>query len=58
MNDLLVDDVPVIITAQNHYSFVALKPNTIYHVKIQFITEQGDSLPSESTVFRTDDERK
>lgn len=56
--EIFLDEVPVIITSQTHYSLVALKSNTTYHVKIQYITEQGDSRPSDPTTFRTEDECK
>ena len=48
----------MLITNETHYSLVALRPNTIYHVKIQYVNDQGDSVPSDPTAFRTDDECK
>ncbi|CAF1204358.1 unnamed protein product [Rotaria sordida] len=54
--DYLKDDVPIIKTNKTNYSINNLKSNTIYNVKIQYITTQGESIPSDPTVFQTDDE--
>ena len=55
---MISDNVPIATTSLTHYFLVNLKPNTDYHVKIQYVTEQGESVFSDSTVFHTDDECK
>jgi hypothetical protein len=56
--EIITDDIPITITNQTNYSLMNLKPNTDYHVKIQYVTEQGESVFSDSTIFHTDDECK
>ncbi|CAF4743241.1 unnamed protein product [Rotaria socialis] len=53
---VILDDVPFTITNKTNYSINDLKPNSNYNVKIQFITSQGESIPSDATPFHTDDE--
>jgi hypothetical protein len=55
---MFADNVPITTTNQTNYFLVNLKPNTDYHVKLQYVTEQGESVLSDSTVFHTDDECK
>ncbi|CAF3077821.1 unnamed protein product [Rotaria sp. Silwood2] len=53
---IILDDVPITKTHETNYSINNLKSNTSYHVKIQYITTQGESIPSDPTIFQTDDE--
>ncbi|CAF1343175.1 unnamed protein product [Adineta steineri] len=53
---ILLDDVPIKITRKTNYLLNDLKSNTLYNVKIQYRTTQGESMPSDATVFQTDDE--
>ncbi len=46
------------VTKKTNYCLKDLKPNTNYSVQIQYITFHGDSIRSDPTVFRTDDECK
>ncbi len=55
---MILDDLPVTITNQTKYSLNNLKSNTKYHLKIQHITKQGESILSDPTAFHTDDECK
>lgn len=52
------DDIPITITNKTNYSLDNLKSNTFYNVKIQCITEQGESKFSNPTIFRTNDDCK
>ncbi len=55
-DNFFIDDIPVTITNETSYCLIDLKPNTNYHVKIQYITDEGESVISDPTVFHTDDE--
>ena len=44
------------VTKETHFSLKDLKANTNYAVQIQYVTSHGDSIRSDPTVFRTDDE--
>jgi hypothetical protein len=61
-NDILAfifkDNVTMGVTNKTNYSLKDLKPNTNYAVQIQYVTSHGDSIRSDSTIFRTDDECK
>jgi hypothetical protein len=50
--------VTIHVTKKTNYCLKDLKPNTNYSVQIQYITFHGDSIRSDPTVFRTDDECK
>jgi len=55
---LFKDNLTIGITNKTKYCLKGLKPNTNYNVQIQYITFHGDSIRSDPTLFRTDDECK
>jgi len=55
---IISDDIPIAITNNTNYSLNNLRSNTNYNLKIQYITEQGESRLSDPTVFHTEDECK
>ena len=52
------DNAAINVTNRTQFALKDLKPNTIYHVQIQYVTSHGDSIRSDPTNFRTDDECK
>lgn len=52
------DNVAADVTNRTHFSLKDLQANTSYSVQIQYVTSHGDSVRSDPTVFRTDDECK
>ena len=53
---IISDDIPIVVIDKTYYTLNNLKPNTIYNVKIQYITGQGESVLSDPTAFQTDEE--
>ncbi|CAF3561895.1 unnamed protein product [Rotaria sp. Silwood1] len=53
---IILDDVSITKTNKTNYSINNLKSNTNYNVKIQYVTTLGESIPSDPTIFQTEDE--
>ncbi|CAF1591800.1 unnamed protein product [Rotaria sp. Silwood1] len=53
---IILDDIPIAVTNNTNYCLKNLKANTNYSVQIQYVTSHGDSILSDPTIFRTDEE--
>lgn len=53
-----LDNENIGVVNKTKYILQDLKPNTSYNLQIQYITFHGDSVRSDSIIFRTDDECK
>ncbi|CAF3403831.1 unnamed protein product, partial [Rotaria sp. Silwood2] len=53
---IILDDIPIAVTNNANYCLKNLKANTNYSVQVQYVTSHGDSIPSDPTLFHTDEE--
>lgn len=52
------DNTAIGVTDRTQFVLKDLNANTSYSVQIQYVTSHGDSVRSDATIFRTDDECK